>query len=172
MNLRQKVKQAKKRLAMLEKQSPYTQWDMVVNFQAKNEMQKIIDFKRKPSRYFHWNETYEINLDNLTYIAIYADSEKLAEMKNTNGKPLKKEQVSAFVDSVLKNQFYHYAAKVSEMEKHPKNEKINDPRYEQRINTVDYSLKLSNDRTKQKRFHREVFYQQMRGSDQLFKPNK
>ncbi|MEG0381308.1 MAG: hypothetical protein RR603_06375 [Kurthia sp.] len=173
MNLRQKVKQAKKQLATLENApNPTSQWGMVTSYWDKSKLQRIIDYKRKPNRYFNWNDEYEINYKNLTYIAIYADFDKLAELKSHNGKPLKREVVGAFVSSIMATKWYDYAIRVSKMEKHPVNEKINDPRYEQRINTVTYSLKVSNDRTRQKRYHREPFYYQLRGEDKLYKPQR
>lgn len=139
MNLRQKVKQAKKQLALLEqKPKPHTQYGMVVDFQERSELQKIIDCKRKPSRNFHWNEDREIDYTKLTYIAFRVDGHTLAKMISANGKPFKMDEISSFIISVQNNQFYQYAVNVSKMQKHQKNERINDERYERQVNTVNY----------------------------------
>lgn len=173
MNLRQKVKQAKKQLTILENApEPYSQWGIVQNYWTKSKLQKIIDYKRKPNRHYDWDEEYEIDWKSLTYIAIYADFDKLAELKSANGRPLDPDTVDTFIDLIIRTNFYNHAVKVSEMEKHPTNEHLADPRYEQRINTITYSFKVSNDRKQQKRFHREPFYYQMRGEDKLYKPQR
>lgn len=169
MNLRQKVKKAKRELAILKDQPTLTQWDMWQNYENRRKLNSIIDLKKKSSRYYHWNEKYEIDWKKLTYIAVYADFDKLAELKSPNGKPLNPKLVDEFIDLVIRTKFYDYAKKVSEMEWRT-NKGIDTEWEKRRFNMVTYSLTVSNDRTKQKRFHSEPVFYQVRGEDKLHKP--
>ena len=171
MNLRQKVKKAKKQLPILKEQPTTTQWDMVQNYMAQRKLQELIDFKRKPTRHYHWNETPEIDWKKLTYIEITADWKSLAVLKSPNGKPLHPAVIDQFVNLIIGTKFYNYAKKISESEWITL-EKPAMRGYEERHNTVEYAFVVSSDCTKQKRLHYRVFYYQLRGSDKLYKPQK
>lgn len=158
MNLRQKVKQAKKELKIVEeKYSGSSTWDIVQKFQAKSRLQKIIDYKRKPSRFLHWNEEHEIDWEKLTYISLQADFNELLKVETPNGRPFTKQRVEEFLRS-CRMKIYEHGVKIQQKESGEK-------RY------TDYVFFVSDDRTKQKRFHPQKFCRQYHGDDKLYPYN-
>lgn len=158
MNLRQKVKQAKKELATVDERygGPYA-LDMVQNFQEKSRLQKIINYKRKPSRFVSWNEERKIDTNKLTYISLRADYQELLTIKSPNGKPLTKRQIDEFVKRCGKRMYGH-GLKVYEREPSKKE-------------YTDYEYFISDCRTKQKVFHIKKLYRQYYGDDKLYSYN-
>lgn len=116
MNLRQKVKLAKCQLVELNRtRGGSSTWDIIQRYEKKFKLEKIIDYKRKPSRIYHWNEKYTIDLSNLTYISIHVDFLKIATLKSHNGKPLKLSEINNFLNKTFKTAVYEYATGVSKI---------------------------------------------------------
>lgn len=154
MNLRQKVKKAKKELIISnDNYNGSTPWDIYKNFEITSRLQEIIDYKRKPSRNYNWNEEYKIDWGKLTYIKLQANSSELLILKSPNGKPLTRKQIVYFFNQ-CRAKMYQHGVKV-----HLKDS--TDELY------TEYVLYLSDDRKKQKRFHVEKAYRQYHGDDKL-----
>ncbi|MEK3955663.1 MULTISPECIES: hypothetical protein [unclassified Psychrobacillus] len=159
MNLRQKVKLAKCQLVELNRtRGGSSTWDIIQRYEKKFKLEKIIDYKRKPSRIYHWNEKYTIDLSNLTYISIHVDFLKIATLKSHNGKPLKLSEINNFLNKTFKTAVYEYATGVSKI-------KYDDTKKRKHI---DYCLFISNCRTKSKKKHIEKVYYQFEGDDVLY----
>lgn len=166
MNLRQKVKWAKKEIAKLNEQYPSnTTWDIYCRTLREIELQKIIDYKRKPHKMYNWKENYEIDWDNLTYIRFQADFKDLVTLKSPNGRPLTNKQLEEFKHKCL-IKLKNHAYKVFEID-------IDDTGRGEYLkgkrSRVNYVYVVSNDRTKSKRLHIQYMYYQYEGDDQIYK---
>lgn len=173
MNLRQKVKKAKRDLAELELKHKYeyTDWGIMQSYLAQTKLREVIEHKKKSTRHYRWDETPQIDWDKLTYMEIVADYHTLAILKSPNGKPLDPKIIKEFVHDTMRTKLYNYARNVSKMDRITTHEgQLQMRGYEKLKNTVEYAFIVSSDRTKQKLLHRQVFYFQMRGDDQLYKP--
>lgn len=159
MNLRQKVKKAKKDLIIAEEKYHGTStWDIIEGFRVKSPLKKIIDYKRKPNRMIHFNEEHKVDWTKLTYIKLHADYGELIKMVSPNGQPFSKEQLTDFINESI-NEIYKYALKVMERSKDG-NE------------YTDYVFLVSESRTKQKIFQSKKFYRQYHGDDKLHLQNE
>lgn len=172
MNLRQKVKKAKKELQELTNEEfkrknkshlyitfeDNTMLGMLERFNRKSELQEIINKKRNYNRHFNADEEYDIDWSKLTYISFHADFDTLAVLKSSNGRPLARKDIQAFLEKATEK-FKNYIKAVSERE----------PRIEFGIHAkVDYFFKVSNDRTKSKRLHIENLCYQLEGSSKVY----
>lgn len=159
MNLRQKVKQAEKEMAIIDEKYPArSTWDVLEKIKRKNQLQQTIDYKRKGSRYVRSNESYPVDLNKLTYLSLRADFHTLLTIKSVNGKPLTEEQIERFIDDCrMKIATYGKTVqqKESDGERH-----------------TDYCIVMSNDRTKRKRLQIDYLYCQYHGDDKLYPYNK
>lgn len=155
MNLRQKVKRAKKELIDVEDNYRETSaWAIAQKFQAKSRLQKIIDYKRKPSRYYYWHEEHKIDWSKLTYISLHADYTKLLTLHSVNGKPITKGKLGLFT-AECRMKIYEFGLRVQQRESDNKKH-------------TDYVFVVSNDRTKGKRLHSKKIYCQYDGDDMLY----
>lgn len=163
MNLRQKIKKAKKELEELErKEHGDTMVDMYLHFKRTEELNHVIQAKRKVNSYITHDEPHVINWKKLTYISLQADFGTLAVLKSSNGKPLELNIVKKFLEEAT-HKLSIYAISVSE--RTPR--MIDENPYR-----VDYSLAVSYDRTKGKRLYRVMIGYQYEGSDSIFLNNK
>lgn len=158
LNLRQKVKRAKKDIETVEERipGPYT-LDIVERFEEKSRLQKIIDYKRKPNRIVNWDDPYKPCYDKLTYMSLSANFEDLTKIVSPNGKPLTRKQVREFINK-CHDKIYHYGLKVAQRE--PNKEMY-----------TDYVLFTSDFRTKQKTLYPVKIYRQYDGDDKLYAYN-
>ncbi|WP_025909326.1 hypothetical protein [Priestia flexa] len=160
MNLRQKVKQAKKELKIVKETYPekYT-IDIAKKHHRINELQKIINLKRNFNReYVKWKEDYRIDSSNLTYVSFHGGYEELGVLSYPNGKTLSVKEVDAFIREMVQTKVIDVARKVAKQE--PSDNEI--------INRVDYIVFLSNDRTKSKRLHKEKLFYQLKGNEKIY----
>lgn len=161
MNLRQKVKQAKRELQTFdEKYYGSSSWEIYQKFKDKMKLQETINHKRKISRYYHWNEEQEIDWNKLTYISLHADFVELATLKTANGRVLKKEVVVEFLNGICMEKLIDYARKVQKEEVDIISSGLR--------KHVDYLLVVSNDSTKAKKWDMEKVYYQFEGDDKLY----
>lgn len=160
MNLRQKVKQAKKELQLLEElpksASTYEVW---VRFQKKAELTQLIDRKRKPDRYAGWKDEVPIDWGELTYISLRANFKEFGVLTMPNSRVIKVSTAQAFVDDLFKNEMIPYAQRVANL-----------PADKERF--VDYSLAASTDRKKGKLLQVISLYRQYHGDDRLLHLNE
>ena len=155
MNLRQKVKRAKKELAAAEKlHTGSTLSASVRRFLAKNDLQKIVDYKKKPTDFYNWDAAYAIDPAKLTHIGLHADFNELHRLHSPVGKPLTQEQIKSFLDEC--------PLKIGQFAKRVHQRPPSDTRY------VCYWLSISNDRTKRKSIHQEKLYKQFEGDNRIY----
>lgn len=160
MNLRQKIKKAKKELEIIETaHSKDTMWDIYQNYHKKDKLQRIINYKRNFNQYYNWNEEYKIDFSKLTYIDLFIDYKQVGVLQSPNGKPLRKSRVLEFEKMCLKK-IHQFATEVSKQET-IKDDKLN--------GRVEYFMSFSNDRTKSKKLHREKLYYQFYGEDVIYR---
>lgn len=155
MNLRQKVKQAKKELTELQtEQVGSTTWEIIQRHYKEMKLQKIIDTKKKPNRFYHYNEDATIGAENFTYLKLLAgDNRVLAKKVSVNGKPFSESELQDFL-LVCQKKIGDYGKRVYERKKSEENK-------------VTYELYASGDRTKRKRVKSKGLYYQFDGSDLL-----
>ncbi|MFY0516539.1 hypothetical protein ACOMCU_01725 [Lysinibacillus sp. UGB7] len=161
MNLRQKVKKAKRELAILKMKNTdnMCQVDMYLHFSKCSDLQKVIDFKKKPSRPFRFNEEVQINMEKLTAIKMIVDGTIISHKISPNGKPFTKQQVQDFTSIAIKSAIKAFGQNT--FDKEPELDYFN------RKRKVSYVLYLSSDRTKQKRYEHVALFTQEYGSDKL-----
>lgn len=159
MNLRQKVKKAKRDLKLASKKyDGSTMWDIYQKFQIESDLNEIIDYKRKPNRtIFQWNKDYREDLGKLTYASFRVSHQELCKIKSSNGRPLTKTQLLEFMNK-CREKLYHHGLKIQQEDK---NDKI----------YVDYILYLSDCKTKQKRLYVKDLYRQYYGDDKIYAYN-
>lgn len=156
MNLRHKVKLAKKQLSELENaREPSSTYEILERFYQKKKLEEIIQKKTKPTREAHWNEEREVNWDKLTYVSFMIDGVEKSNIKTPNGKILNKKEIADFIDNMYKLICTH-SLKVIDI--NPK-EKV--------LDYVSYYLLVSDEKTKQKVLQREDLYFQNYGSNTL-----
>jgi len=162
MNLRKKIKKAKKEIKEVEEQyTGNTTFDIVMRYKKTSKLQKIINYKRNDNRFYQWNEGYEIDWNKLTYFGFNAGFTNLGYLKSANGKALTRTEINKFL-KVIMDKFYQYAKQVS-------GEEASEGDFRKH---VDYSIIVSNDRTKGKRLHVEKRYFQFKGSDLIYEYGK
>lgn len=155
MNLRQKVKIAKKKLAIAEEKYSGTSTSDIINrFKIIKPLEKTINYKKKPSRFFRWNEPQEVDWAKLTYIKLQVNSDVILRMVSPNGRPFTNQQLLEFMND-SRRKMYQYGVKISKKSS-LKNE------------YVDYVLIVSDDKTKQKRFLIEKLFCQYYGEDKMY----
>lgn len=165
MNLRQKVKWAKKELKRLDEHYPSgTMLDIYEKTIRKIELQKIIDYKRKPSRPYRWDEDYKIDWGKLTYIGFQVDFKELLRLSYPNGRVLLNKEIKAFLSECLPI-FQKESERVSKIDIDSKDRH---DYWRGKRKRVDYALSVSNDRTKSKRFHIEYRFFQYEGDDRIY----
>ena len=152
LNLRQKVKHAKKELAIIDEKYPArSTWGILEKVKRQGVLLKIIDHKRKRSKYV--SEKPQIDLNKLTYLSLHADFHTLLTIKSVNGKPLTERQIVKFLDDCR--------IKISIYGKTVQQKESDDRRH------TDYCFIMSNDRTKRKTLFVEYIYYQYHGDDKL-----
>lgn len=157
MNLRQKIKQAKKELKNLNKaKDKNSTWEIIKKVEKEIELQNIINYKRKFYTYCKDNDEYKIDWRKLTYISFNADFTELGVLKSPNGRPLKRQKVKKFMEYMVDNKFINYATLISQENK-------TDNPYR-----VDYYLAVSNDKTKDKKLYIEKLACQFRGESKIY----
>lgn len=155
MNLRQKVKHAKRelKLAKIKLDNAKIPYDIYESWQEVNRLTEIINFKRKPNEHFNWNEDSKVNMNNLTHVELKANYESLYKMVSPNGKPFTSKEIETMNKEILKriSLFGHkFAGKI-------KNEK----------NYIDYYLLVSDYKTKQKKLAKKNLFRQFEGDSNL-----
>lgn len=162
-NLRQKVKKAKKELRHVQENYPDTYpYEMVVRFQKEEELKEIINYKRNFNRYYNWNEDYNIDMDNLTYIDFCANGEVLTTLTTSNGKILSKNQINWFINKEAMFYLLQHGRKIKE--KQTSTYKINK---DELLHGTEYYWLVSNDKTKGKRLHKIKFAFQPNGTEEI-----
>lgn len=169
MNLRQKVKQAKKELAELDElYSSYSIWDIFHKVTRQLELQEIIDYKRKPSKMYGWNEEYDIDWDKLTYISFQIDYKEILRLMYPNGKVLSKREIEEFVRECV-SKIPSESEKIAQIDI---NDDSRDDYWKGRRRRIDYTILVSNDRTKSKKFHKEDKFFQFEGDNRIYQFEK
>lgn len=161
LNLRQKVKKAKRELAILEMKDSdnMCQVDMYLHFNKCSDLRKIIEFKKKPSRTFRFNEEVQVNMEKLTAMVMIVEGTVISYKVSPNGKPFTKQQMQDFISFSIKSAVKAFGQKT--FDKEPERD------YFHRKRKVSYVLYLSSDRTKQKRYKYATIFTQEYGSDKL-----
>lgn len=158
LNLRQKVKQAKRQLEVIE--NTYygnSHWEISTKILDRIAQEKIIDYKKKKDRLMHWKENYEIDWNKLTHISIHTDFKEFGRLRSLNGRPLNVKDINVFLDDMLKEKVYAHAKNYSEQTPS-----------ERSRNQIDYYLLVSNDKTRSKRLCIHYLYYQNCGEDVLY----
>lgn len=161
MNLRQKIKKAKKEMRELEqKDSGSYMVDIYRHVQEQSRLQKIINHKRNFNLHYEWSEPIKIDMKKLTYIAIRSNFKELGVMISPNGKPISIEKANEFINTTLKSNLWSYSKKIASQEK---------PTAEYERKHVDYYISLSNDRTKSKKLTNEKLFYQFIGDEKIYR---
>ncbi|MEK3955868.1 hypothetical protein [Psychrobacillus sp. FSL K6-1464] len=152
MNLRQKRKQAKKELGLMEVQPGNFWW-----YEKREKLQSVINTKRKLKRYY--NPDSKLDSNNFTYMEFTCGMTILSIAKNKNGKRLSKSQKSTFL-KIAASALIKHVPVIYE-------------RYRDRDNLPDdfhviYNLSVSTDSTKQKKMYDLLDIYQWKNSTELF----
>lgn len=161
MNLRQKIKMAKRELRQLEMKGSGTYvLDIYEYAQQQSELQKIINHKRNFNQHYGWNETANVDMNKLTYIAIHSDFKELGVLVSPNGKPISMESADKFINNIIRTKMFNYAKEVAKEEK-PTDKMVR--------KHIDYYLVLSSDRTKSKKVLKKKLFYQFKGDENIYR---
>lgn len=158
MNLRQKIKRAKKELKQLNQQENYTcTWDIYSQFEKKTALQNIINLKRNFNQYE--NDKSILKGGQITYMEFCCGMETLTVMKNGAGKPLSEEQKQTFFQQATESLMKHAP--------------VIHARYKDKDNLPDdfhvmFCLYQSIDRTKKKRLVCMEYIYQFKNNKSLY----
>ena len=156
LNLRQKIKQAKKELRELEKMATCKSRKNYLYFKRRNELSDLINLKRQFNSYT--NEE-KIRIGKLTYMELSCGVEKLCIVKNANGKPLSHGQQIHFNNQATKALLKHITVVY---EKYKNNNELPSD-----FHSI-YTLNVSIDRTKSKKLFCNLSIYQFKDSQSLF----
>lgn len=158
MNLRIKVKKAKKELDLINQSyKGSSTWDIYKNFEATKKLQGIINLKKKPSRLLRWTEVLKVKWNEITYFSFRANSSELLTIVSPNGKPFSNSEIEDFLNK-CRLKMYNYGLAVSEK---PKSDEI----------YTNYIMLTSNNRKKQKVLHLKKIYKQYNGEVKIHNYN-
>lgn len=96
MNLRQRIKHAKKEIKLLDTKKYTCEWDMYTQFKKRSDLQDIINKKKRFNQYV--TDQNILKDDKVTYMELSCGTKKLMVTKNANGKALSNEQMLHFVN--------------------------------------------------------------------------
>lgn len=160
MNLRQKIKKAKRELKELNsKGSGSSMWDMLQHFEKEQKLQTIINHKRNFNQYYGWEEKPNVNLQKLTHVGVHSEFKEFGVLTSSCGKALDPKKVDVFVNRMIQTKFLNHAKEVAKQKK-PAN-KIGREH-------IDYYLTLSSDKTKSKKLFMKKLFYQFKGDDKLY----
>lgn len=156
MNLRQKVKLAKRELKVAEEnlKNARTSLGIYEAWQKVDKLRTIVNYKRKPNSNFNWNENDKVDMNNLTYVELKVDDTTLYKKVSPNGKPFNKREI-AFINKEITKRIANNGRKVA------KENRSNE-------NYVDYYLLLSDFKTKQKKLATKELFRQFEGHGELY----
>lgn len=152
MNLRQKIKKAKRELEILKRKNPGSNvLKMAQHFKEMHRLQEIVNHKRNLQEPYQWDEKPTVNMEKLTYVSFHSDYKDFGKIVSPNGKPLDSREVNAFIGETIRTKVMLQAEEVANME-------MPTERFQRKH--VDYYLLVSSDKTKSKKLmQHKILYQ-------------